>query len=185
MNSTLKTLGLTAFLALAGTAYSANPSLSYINCPATRISSNGLEYLKKVEDYSPTNYPCRTGHTTIGYGHKIKPGEKFDYMSREEAQVLLLKDIVPVERTIAEYVKVPLNQNEHAALVSLGINIGTGKKGLSGSTLVKKLNAGDKAGAVSEFDKWVYGTDPKTGEKRVIKGLVNRRAKDKALFLAN
>jgi lysozyme len=43
--------------------------------------------------------------------------------------------------------------------------------------LLKKLNAGDKAGAANQFDVW-----NKAGGK-VLQGLVTRRAAEKALFL--
>ena len=45
------------------------------------------------------------------------------------------------------------------------------------STLLKKLNNGDKKGAADEFDKWVYS------KGKVSKGLVGRRQREKELFL--
>ena len=73
-------------------------------------------------------------------------------------------------------VNIPLNQNQFDALVSLAYNIGTGA--FNKSTLVKKLNAGDILGAADQFDVWVNA-----GGKR-MQGRVNRRAKEKALFLS-
>jgi lysozyme len=72
-------------------------------------------------------------------------------------------------------VTIPLNQNQFDALVSLAYNIGTGA--FSKSTLVKKLNTGDIRGAADQFDVWVNA-----GGKR-MQGLVNRRTKEKTLFL--
>ena len=73
-------------------------------------------------------------------------------------------------------VTVPLSQNQFDALVSLAYNIGT--NAFSKSTLVKKLNANDNRAAADQFDVWVNA-----GGKR-MQGLVNRRAKEKALFLS-
>ncbi len=53
-----------------------------------------------------------------------------------------------------KYVKVPLNENEKIALTSLIYNIGP--NAFIKSTLLKKLNAGDKKGAADEFDRWIY-----------------------------
>jgi len=84
-------------------------------------------------------------------------------------------DLKKFERTVNEAVTVPLNQNQFDALVSLTYNIGSGA--FEKSTLVKKLNTGDYTGAANQYDVWVNA-----GGKR-LQGLVNRRAKEKELFL--
>ena len=61
-------------------------------------------------------------------------------------------------------------------LFNLGPNI------LSGSELLKKLNAGDYKGAADEMDKYNKQRNKKTGEFEVVRGLVNRRASEKKLF---
>lgn len=85
-------------------------------------------------------------------------------------------DLKSFEQTVNNTVKVPLNQNQFDALVSLAYNIGT--NAFSKSTLVKKLNANDIRGAADQFDVWVNA-----GGKR-MQGLVNRRAREKALFIS-
>jgi peptidoglycan hydrolase-like protein with peptidoglycan-binding domain len=71
-------------------------------------------------------------------------------------------------------VSVPLTQNQFDALVSFTFNVGAGAFG--GSTLLKRLNAGDYAGGADEFGKWT-----KSGGK-VFAGLVRRRTEEAALF---
>ena len=71
-------------------------------------------------------------------------------------------------------VKVPLNQNQYDALVSLAYNIGVGA--FLSSTLFKKLNTKDYKGAAEQFDRW-----NRAGGK-VMRGLTNRRAKERKLF---
>jgi lysozyme len=76
---------------------------------------------------------------------------------------------------VSAAVTVPLNDNEFGALTSFTFNLGIGN--LKSSTLLKKLNAGDRAGAADEFGKWVNaGGKP-------LPGLVKRRAAERALFL--
>jgi lysozyme len=85
-------------------------------------------------------------------------------------------DLKKFEAAVNNAVTVPLSQNQFDALVSLAYNIGT--NAFSGSTLVKKLNSNDFRGAADQFDVWVNA-----GGKR-MQGLVNRRGKEKALFLS-
>ncbi|MNN58264.1 Lysozyme RrrD [compost metagenome] len=84
-------------------------------------------------------------------------------------------DLKKFDVTVSKAVTVALNQNQFDALVSLAYNIGA--SAFSQSTLVKKLNANDIRGAADQFDVWVNA-----GGKR-MQGLVNRRSKEKQLFL--
>lgn len=65
---------------------------------------------------------------------------------------------------------VPLTQGEFDAYVSLTYNIGAGA--FCKSTLVKRLNAGDYAGACAEIKRW-----DKMGGK-VLRGLTARRERE-------
>jgi GH24 family phage-related lysozyme (muramidase) len=78
------------------------------------------------------------------------------------------------ERAVRRLVKVPLNANRFDALVSFTYNVGEGN--LAKSTLLKKVNAGDHAGAAKEFHKW-----NKAGGK-VLPGLTRRRASESLLY---
>jgi lysozyme len=72
--------------------------------------------------------------------------------------------------------KVTLNMNEYGALVSWAFNVGCG--GAQSSTLVKRLNNGEKSTVVlpAELVKWVDGNNG-----QVIPGLVKRRDAEIAL----
>ena len=85
-------------------------------------------------------------------------------------------DLIEFEYTVNSSVKAPLNQNQFDALVSLAYNIGS--SAFKSSTLVKKLNASDYQGAADQFNVWVNA-----GGKR-MQGLVNRRDREKLLFLS-
>ena len=69
-----------------------------------------------------------------------------------------------------------ITQNMFDALVSLAYNIGTGA--LAGSSIIRKLKAGDKLGAANAFR--LYN---KSGGQ-VLKGLVNRREEERKIFLS-
>lgn len=86
----------------------------------------------------------------------------------------MTNDLKKFENTVNDVVKVPINQNQFDALLSLAYNIGS--TAFKNSTLVKKLNAGDILGAADQFNVWVNA-----GGKR-MQGLVNRRKAEKELF---
>ena len=90
-----------------------------------------------------------------------------DTISVPDALNRLEKDVRVAEDAVRSCVTVPLTQGEMDAYTSLAYNIG--KTNFCGSTLVKKLNAGDYQGACAELKRWVYV------DGRVVQGLVNRR----------
>ena len=76
-----------------------------------------------------------------------------------------------------QMVKVPINDNQLLALSSFAYNVGN--RSLQDSTLLKLLNSGaDKNAVAAQFDKWVFAGGV------VSKGLKNRRAAEKKLFLS-
>jgi lysozyme len=78
------------------------------------------------------------------------------------------------EAAVRSHVKVDLAQWQFDALVSFAYNCGIGN--LKSSTLLRKVNKGDFAGAAREFGKW-----NKAGG-RVLTGLTRRRAAEATLF---
>ena len=124
----------------------------------------------RLEAYLPTPDDV----WTIGWGHThtTKPGMK---ITKEEAQKLFESDLAWVYKAVDELVKVPLNQNQKDALYSFVFNIG--KTNFAKSTLLKRLNAGLYEEAAAQFPRW-----NKQG-KKVLRGLVRRRAEEMAYFL--
>lgn len=88
---------------------------------------------------------------TIGFGTTdgVKPGDR---ITPPQALVRALQDVQKFEGALKQCVKVPLHQYEYDAYVSLSYNIGS--KAFCGSTLVRKLNAGDYPGACAEILRW-------------------------------
>lgn len=140
---------------------------------AMKTGEKGLELIKHFEGLRLRAYQCSAHVWTIGYGHTagVLPG---DEISTEQADDFLKQDIAESERSVGRYVTVPLRQCQFDALVSFTFNLGSGN--LRTSTLLKKLNNGDYAGAAGEFLRWVNA-----GGKR-LPGLVLRREAEKALF---
>ncbi len=137
------------------------------------------EFIQGSEGFKACAYkPTPNDVWTIGYGHTGlvdgKPITKGMVITKEKAEELYRNDFKAHSAPIKK-VKVSLTGNQKIALASLIYNIGAGA--FDNSTLLKKLNNGDYKGASDEFDKWVY----QNGKK--LKGLVNRRKREKELFL--
>lgn len=148
-----------------------------------KTSAAGRKLIEQREGRVLSAYQDGAGVWTIGYGHtskagtpKVTPGMT---LTQAEASEILARDLAVFERAVTEAVNVALNQNEFDALVSLAFNIGG--NAFNASTLVKKLNAGDRAGAAGQFLVWNKIT--KGGEKVEVKGLTNRRAEERKQFL--
>ena len=97
-------------------------------------------------------------------------------LSMEEVDDILKKDLARFEQGVARLCPVALTQGQFDALVSFSFNVGLGN--LQKSTIRMKVNRGDMEGAAEGFLDWT-----KAGGK-VLKGLVNRRNDERALFLS-
>ena len=144
------------------------------------INQNGLDLVKHFEGLYTDAYMCPAGVATIGYGHtgNVQLGQS---ITPEEAENILQEDMGKFAVAVEKAIKVELNDNQFAALVSFAFNCGAGN--LRASTLCRKLNKGDYDCVPSELARWVKARDPNTGKKRSLAGLVTRRAAEGALFL--
>lgn len=145
-----------------------------------QTSDKGIALIKQFEGCKLTAYQDSVGVWTIGYGWTQpvdgKPIRAGMTIKQETAERLLKTGLVSYESEVSRLVKVGLNQGQFDALVSFTYNLGA--RSLSTSTLLRKLNAGDYAGAADEFLRW-----NKAGGK-VLNGLTRRREAERALFLS-
>jgi len=135
--------------------------------------SDALE--RKWEGLKLSVYPDQAGNPTIGYGHKLLPGESYpNGINEDQAVELLHSDIASAQSAAREHVKVPLSENQFSALVDWVYNLGAGK--VQGSTLLARLNAGDYSAVPSELARWKY-IDGAPAD-----GLASRRADEISLW---
>ncbi|MCM1280954.1 MAG: lysozyme [Alistipes senegalensis] len=138
-----------------------------ISLAALYISAACLVGIAGYEGYRGQAYmPTPNDRPTIGFGETkgVRMGDK---TTPERALVQLLKSTQAHAEAIRSCISVPLYQHEWDAYVSLAYNIGTGN--FCKSTLVKKLNAEDYAGACKEILRW----DRQAG--KTLPGLIRRR----------
>jgi lysozyme len=134
---------------------------------ALTLSASALVGIAVHEGYRGEAYtPVKGDVPTIGFGTTagVKPGDRIEPV---QALVRKLQDVQKFEGALKQCVRVPLHQHEYDAFLSLAYNIGPGA--FCGSTLVRRLNAGDYAGACAEILRW----DRFRGEP--LRGLTLRR----------
>lgn len=134
----------------------------------------GLTLTESSEGDRLVAYQDPGGVWTIGYGHTGQDVHEGLVWTAEQCEQALIQDKARAREAIKRYVKVPLTQNEFDALEDFDFNVGEGN--FRGSTLLKKLNAGDFSGAADELTTW----DHVNG--KVVLGLLRRRQAEKALF---
>lgn len=147
---------------------------------ARDINSAGIKLVQNFEGLKLEAYLCPAGVWTIGYGH-TKGVKKGDIITQAEADKLLAQDLGQCGEQVEKCVRVPLHDNQFAALASFVFNAGIGS--LLSSTLLRRLNNGDYDCVPSELAKWVKAINPKTGKKVALPGLVKRRAAEGQLWL--
>ena len=125
-----------------------------------------VKLIKQFEGFSHTPYKDISGYS-IGYGHHILPGENLKYVTREQAEKLLAKDLAKYSKCVDEAITVEMSLKQRAAMISLCYNIGTG--GFKQSTLARKVNSGKKFNIAAEFGKYIYAGG------KINKTLVARR----------
>ena len=139
-----------------------------------KTSREAIDLIKRFEGCRLNAYKCPAGVWTIGYGHTGKDVCEGMRINQEQAEALLVKDILAVEQQLERSVKVPLGINQFSALVSFVFNLGIAK--FEVSTLARLIESGNFSAAASQFERWVYSNNDK------LSGLVERRKAERELF---
>lgn len=145
-----------------------------------QVNSAAIKLIKSFEGLELKPYLCAAGVPTIGYGTtKYPDGHRVSLrdsaITESEAEEYLQHDLEVFCKTVEDLVKVSLSDNQFGALVSFTYNVGVGA--LTGSTLLKRLNAGDYESASDNFLKWTFA------KGRFLPGLLRRREAERSLFL--
>ena len=140
--------------------------------------------VKRIEGFYATPYDdngAKPGGTwTIGYG-TIRDGADQPVtpytpaITEDEAVTLLVRDMGAAAKDVAKRIPGPLLVREAAALISWTYNLGDGS--LSKSTMLSRINAGDKAAVPAEMRKWI------NQEGHPLVGLLRRRWAEAAIFV--
>ncbi|MGA8088325.1 MAG: lysozyme [Terracidiphilus sp.] len=133
-----------------------------------RLSPSGLNLLKKSEGFRDRVYPDVAGFRTVGFGHRLAPGEQYPTgINLSQAEAILSHDLAIAETAVEHLVKVTLTQGQFDALVDFVFNLGAGR--LASSTLLRYLNSGKYDAAAWELLAWDHAGSHE------IAGLKSRR----------
>lgn len=128
------------------------------------------------EGYVPWVHRDPIGRLAACYGHDdqtMTPGKRF---TAAECQAMLDQDLLKHAEAL-DCIKRPLTDDQKTAFLSFAFNVGN--SAFCKSTLARKANAGDMAGACAELSRWTYA-----GGKE-LPGLVRRRAAERAVCEGN
>lgn len=141
----------------------------------------------RFEGFRSKPYICPAGYPTIGYGSRFYADGREVTMQDAPVSELMARGLL-VSELLHKYAPgvqrlcpglVPLailsdNWGTFCAIVDFAYNLGVGR--LQTSTLRRKINACDWAGACLELMKWVRGGG------KVLPGLVARRGEEVKLI---
>jgi len=146
--------------------------------PRLSVSHSAVELIKAFEGFRANAVRLDDGRWMIGYGHTATAREGAR-VSRQDAEALLLYDLIHVSHAVSEHVHAPLNQNQFDALVAFVFNIG--EQNFRGSITLRRLNEGRPLEAALAMALW--RRSDVEGERIIVDSLVRRRVAEVALFL--
>ena len=130
------------------------------------IPNELLNLIRRFEGLRLKAYLCPAGVWTCGYGSTGPDIKQSTTWTQEQAEQRMMRDAEVY--TVATKKLCPvLDGDALCAIADFAYNLGPTR--LAGSTLRRKINAGDVEGARSELMRWVRGGG------RVLPGLVLRR----------
>lgn len=113
---------------------------------------------------------------TCGWGSTGSDIHKGTVWTQKQADDRHRQDLENFMVGVKAAIKVPATANQLGAMTSLAYNVGI--SAFRNSTLVKLFNAGDTKGAAEQFLRW------NKANGKVMKGLSNRRADERKVFLS-
>jgi lysozyme len=140
-----------------------------------KISTSGIEFIKRFEGLCLQAYLCPAGVWTIGYGSTQISGRSVtpkDVIPKEIAEILLKNDLMRFEKIVNERIIVTLNQNQFDALVSHTYNTG------GSDTLFELINSKATDFAIRNWIETRYTTS----KGILLPGLLKRRKEEAALY---
>lgn len=145
------------------------------------IPTAALDFIKGHEGWRSRAYICPAGKWTIGWGHTGDDVHKGWVITKAKGEELLSADLAMagalIRRRIGAVVD-ELTDNQYAALLSFVFNLGAAPTW----TIWKVLKARAFDQVPVQLIRFVYATDPKTGKKVKLPGLVKRRTEEVQLW---
>lgn len=146
--------------------------------PRHQVSKAAVELIKKFEGYRSKAAQLPDGRWTIGFGHTLTAREGAQ-VSEQDAEALLLYDLIAIAHAVNEQTFTPLTQNQFDALCCFAFNVGIDN--FKRSSVLRRINEGNLLQAACAMEMWRKADFE--GERIVVDALVRRRSAEKTLFL--
>jgi lysozyme len=146
--------------------------------PRHQVTRAAIELIKQFEGYRRKAAQLPDGRWTIGYGHTLTARQGAE-VSEEDAEALLLYDLIAVAHVVNEHAFATLTPNQFDALCAFAFNIGLDN--FRRSAVLKRINEGALIQAAFAMELWRKADFE--GERIVVDALVRRRSAEKTLFL--
>jgi lysozyme len=117
------------------------------------VSATLLTFTTGHEGVRLSAYLDSANVPTICYGHTagVRLGQR---ATKEQCEKWLIEDLAIAQQGVRKHLKVPVDRNQIDAYTDFVFNVGEGA--FAKSTMLRKANAGDRAGSCKEFYRWVY-----------------------------
>lgn len=145
-----------------------------------RTSEKGLLLIGNAEGCMQKPYQCPADVLTVGIGttDAVERINRNKIYTLKEVAELYTKGIKQAEKCVNTYANgQAMPQGAFDALVSITFNAGCGN--LKNSTLFKMARKGYSKAMCGQFERWIYANGVP------LKGLIERRQKEKALCLGS
>ena len=145
-----------------------------------RTSEKGLLLIGNAEGCMQKPYQCPADVLTVGIGttDAVERINRNKIYTLQEIAELYTKGIKQAEKCVNTYANgQAMPQGAFDALVSITFNAGCGN--LKNSTLFKMARQGYSKAMCGHFERWIYANGVP------LKGLIERRQKEKALCLGS
>ena len=146
--------------------------------PRHQVSKAAVELIKTFEGYRSKAAQLPDGRWTIGFGHTLTAREGAQ-VSEQDAEALLLYDLIAIAHAVNEQTFTPLTQNQFDALCCFAFNVGLDN--FKRSSVLRRVNEGSLLQAACAMEMWRKADFE--GERIVVDALVRRRSAEKTLFL--
>ncbi|MEZ2132682.1 MULTISPECIES: lysozyme [unclassified Sinorhizobium] len=134
----------------------------------------GFEGLRTVAYRDPVGIPT----VCFGETRGVKMGDKYTV---QQCKDMLGARLIEFETDMRSCLSQPDKIPDKPYIAFLSFTYNLGKANFCGSTMVRKINAGDLKGACNELPKWNKAT--LAGVRIVLPGLTKRRAEEQRICL--
>lgn len=153
--------------------------VTIVNVNASDLQKITFDLIARNEGFRSNVYLCSAGKETIGYGFTSKLYTSKKYMSKAEADKILMTYVDSCLRSVEQLkLNVKLTDNQKAVMADMIYHFGSGAIH-NANDLIKAINSGNSSNVKAQLMRWVKQKKIVNGKVTyvTVSGLVNRQAR--------